>query len=192
VRFLVRALPWVPEREDALYAIRSIAADLGSRVVNPKWTSHGALEVDVFSPSHQDFELFMAAVSPLAKIEFAKDLQEPPVFLPKERAIEEAVALFNGERFWEAHEVLESKWRVEEGDEKRLLQGLILVCAAFVHHQKGEEAVSIGISKRALPLLRWSDPTYFGIEVASLRGRLSRMVDEGALEEFELSRRPGD
>lgn len=179
-------MPVDPRREAALYVVRSIAANLGSRAVNPKWTSHGALEVDLFAPSRQDLELFLAAISPLAKVEFAKDLQAPPAYLPKGEAVREAVALFDAERFWEAHEVLESKWRVEEGDEKRLLQGLILVCAAFVHHQKGEDAVSIGISRRALPLLRWSSPSYFGVDVARLRERMSRVVETRVLEEFEL------
>lgn len=37
------------------------------------------------------------------------------------------VALFNSERFWEAHEVLERVWRI---DRNELIQGLIVLAAA--------------------------------------------------------------
>jgi len=39
-------------------------------------------------------------------------------------------------RYFEAHEVLEEAWRKAEGQEKRFLQGLILLAAAL-HRGKG-------------------------------------------------------
>jgi predicted metal-dependent hydrolase len=187
MRFLVRLIPRDPDRAAILSTIRSITTNLGGSAVNPKWTSYGALEIDIFAPSSQDFEIVMAAIAPLLEnVEFAKDLQEAPPFLPKERAIDEAVALFNAERFWEAHEVLESLWRVAEGTEKKLLQGLILACAAFVHHQKGESKVALGVARRALPLLVWTGPDYFVIDVTGIRERMTRMVEDGTLSLFRL------
>jgi uncharacterized protein len=187
MRFLVRLIPRAADRAAVLSTIRSIATNLGGSAVNPKWTSYGALEIDIFASSRQDFEVVIAAIAPLVqKVEYAKDLQEAPPFLPKERAIDEAVALFNAERFWEAHEVLESLWRVAEGTEKKLLQGLILVCAAFVHHQKDESKVALGVARRALPLLVWTDPTYYVIDVTGVRGRMTRMVEDGTLSLFKL------
>ncbi len=112
--------------------------------------------------------------------------RSPPPYLPKEQAVDEAVALFNAERFWEAHEVLESLWRVEEGDEKRLLQGLILVCAAFVHMQKGEQDVALGVARRGLPLLDWRGASYFSVDVSDVRRRMARMVETGGLSLFRL------
>lgn len=106
--------------------------------------------------------------------------------MTKEKALEEAVALFNGERFWEAHEVLESLWRVAEGSEKKLLQGLILVCAAFVHHQKDEEKVALGVTKRAIPLLVWGGSSYGLIDVIALMDKLTRLEAEGKLSIFKL------
>jgi uncharacterized protein len=154
--------------------------------VNPKRTSYGALEIDVFAETKADFETFLAAVAPLGRIEFARDLQEVQPHLEKDAAVAEAVSLFNAERFWEAHEVLESIWREALGEEKTLLQGLILVCAAFVHVQKDESEVAIGIIKRTLPKLSWAESAYHGIPVASVRTRLQRMLDRGALSLFEL------
>jgi uncharacterized protein len=187
MRFLVRLIPRDADRAAFLSAIRSIAGNLGEKAVNAKWTSYGALEIDIFAPSRQDFDVIMAAIAPLVeKVEFAKDLQEVPPFLPKDQAIDEAVALFNAERFWEAHEVLESLWRVAEGSEKKVLQGLILVCAAFVHHQKGEDMVALGVARRALPLLVWTDPIYYVIDVARVREMVTRMVEDEALSLFRL------
>ncbi len=154
--------------------------------MNAKRTSYGALELDVFLPSRQDFELFLAVVEPLGKLEFFKDLQEVPPFLPASEAVAEAVSLFNAERFWETHEVLESLWREAKGDEKLLLQGLILVCAAFVHAQKGEKSVSLGVAKRALALLRWPEARYHGINVEHVRSGLDEMVATGNLSPLTL------
>lgn len=191
MRFLIRMVPEETDRSASLEVIRGIAANLGSRAVSPKWTSKGVLEVDIFTRSRQDFEVLLAALEPLGSIFLAKDLQQPPKFLPKPQAIEEAVELFNAERFWEAHEVLESIWRVSEGGEKALLQGLILVCAAFVHHQKGENSVAVGVARRALPLLDPKKSPYFELDLAEIRERLERMVRDGSLSVFPISRRPG-
>ena len=186
MRFLVRFLPEDKDRARLLSAVRSIAANLGGRAVNPKWTSYGALEIDIFGPTRQDFDVILAALEPLGRMEFTKDLQEPPKFLPKEQAIEEAVTLFNAERFWEAHEVLESLWRVAEGDEKKVLQGLILVCAAFVHLQKGKPDVALGVARRGMALLVWTPGPYYSIDVAQVRERIAAIVKTGVALLFKL------
>ena len=43
--------------------------------------------------------------------------------------------------FGECHEALEGAWKQSIGDEKELIQGLILVAAALVHYQKDENAI---------------------------------------------------
>jgi uncharacterized protein len=48
-------------------------------------------------------------------------------------ALAQGQALFNAGRFWEAHEAWEAAWRVERGDVRRMLHGLIQV-AAGCHH----------------------------------------------------------
>jgi uncharacterized protein len=46
-------------------------------------------------------------------------------------ALAEGCRRFDGGRFFDAHEVWEDAWRVESGDVRLLLQGLIQVAAAF-------------------------------------------------------------
>lgn len=61
----------------------------------------------------------------------------------------QAVELFDSERFWEAHEKLESLWRLSQGRVRKTLHGLILIAAAFVHLQKGDENGFVSIMSRA-------------------------------------------
>jgi predicted metal-dependent hydrolase len=49
----------------------------------------------------------------------------------------EGVALFNAAQFWHAHEAWERLWLAASGEEKRFLQGLIQLAAAYHHMQRG-------------------------------------------------------
>lgn len=50
--------------------------------------------------------------------------------------IVDGIHLFNTQKFFEAHEVLEAVWLKAEGERKALLHGLIQVAAAFHHHRR--------------------------------------------------------
>ena len=66
------------------------------------------------------------------------------------------------------------------------MQGIILVCAALVHHQKGEESVALGVLGRAIKQLEFSKAFYGGFKVAGLRGRSEEMIRKGRLEGFRV------
>ena len=185
-RFLLRAVPNDDDRAAFLSSLKSIGVSLGATVKHPRWTSYGGLEVDVFLSSSQDMDLFVAAIEPLSKVEFTKNLDEAPPFKSKEEVIEEAKRYFNSERYWECHETLESVWRPAKGEERSLVQGIILVCAAQVHEQRGEREVALGISRRALPQIAWQDKTYHGIDVGILRKRVERSLATGTLPPFKI------
>ncbi|HVC27335.1 MAG TPA: DUF309 domain-containing protein [Nitrososphaerales archaeon] len=185
-RFLLRAVPNEPDRKKFLGSLSSIGGSLGASVKHPRWTSYGGLEVDVFAPSVEDFQLFVAVIEPLSKVEFTKNLDEAPAFKPNEEVLEEAKGYFNSERYWECHETLESVWRPAKGEEKSLVQGIILVCAALVHEQRGERDVALGIYGRALPQIAWSEKTYHGIDVLRLRRNVERSLAKGELRPFKV------
>lgn len=184
MRFLVRMKAVGVPRENLLEATRTIARNLGVDPRNPKWTSYGALEIDVFSQTKADFDLFLSALGPIADPEFVRDLNSAPGFKPEDELFSEARVLFNAERYWECHEVLEGIWRTKQGEEKRLLQGIILVCAAFVHHQKGEDDVALGVLKRAVKQLEYSAPRYGDFDVRRLRENVGKALRSGELENF--------
>jgi hypothetical protein len=185
-RFLLRVVPNEPDRQRFLSSLKSLGGSLGASVKHPRWTSYGALEIDVFAPSVQDFQLFVATLEPLSKIEFTKNLDDVPPFKPKDEVLEEAKGYFNAERYWECHETLESVWRPAKGDEKSLVQGIILVCAALVHEQRGERDVALGIYRRALPQIAWSGRTYQGIDIPRLRRNVESSLAKGELPPFKI------
>lgn len=169
-----------------LAAIRTLAKTLGVSPRNPKWTSYGALELDIFTASRADFELFVSAVRPIAEIEFTRDLNLAPLHKSEPKIFDEARRLFNDERYWECHEVLEGLWRTKQGEEKKLLQGIILVCAAFVHHQKGEEAVALGVLSRAIKQLEFPEQEYSGFEVAELKKNVNEIIQSRDFWNFRV------
>ncbi|MDG7008833.1 MAG: DUF309 domain-containing protein [Nitrososphaerota archaeon] len=186
MRFLIRLRGTSVPGEKLLAAARTVAKTLGVTPRNPKWTSYGALELDVFTPSRADFELFVSAVKPLAEVEFTRDLNLAPQHEAEPRLFDEARRLFNAERFWECHEVLEGVWRTKQGAEKSLLQGVILVCAAFVHHQKGEEAVALGVLVRATKQLDFPGPEYGGFDVPKLKRNVDGIIRSREFVNFRV------
>jgi predicted metal-dependent hydrolase len=47
------------------------------------------------------------------------------------------IELFNAHQFWHAHESWEQIWLTAQGEEKRFLQGLIQLAAAYHHVSRG-------------------------------------------------------
>ena len=64
------------------------------------------------------------------------------------------VELFNKERFWEAHEVLEEVWRLNRD---KGLQGLIMLAAAFVKLQENNPRAFTELMMRAKDLIKNSN-----------------------------------
>ena len=179
MRFLVRVMPAKVSREEALSSVKTISKAFGVDPRNPKWTSYGALELDVFASTRADFELFLSALDPMVGTEFVRDLNVAPPFKPEAELLAEARDLFNAERYWECHEVLEGIWRTKRGEDKLLLQGIILVCAAFVHHQKGEDRVALGVLERARRQLGYPERRYGGFDLERLRKDVGESLARG-------------
>lgn len=106
--------------------------------------------------------------------------------LPKEQAIRLAVKSFNDEKYWNAHEILEGVWKQASGNERKVLNGIILAAAAFVHDEKDEQEICISILKRALAKLEGSRGSYHGIDIDRLAGKLAETVDSGRIERFTI------
>jgi len=109
-----------------------------------------ALEFNLFAQDEEELDDRQRRLTQnLFKIVTVKLLDTPPKAVDKEEALAEGVRLFNEERFWECHEVLEQAWHVSNGVERDAIQSMILTAAAFVHYQKGEEEICLSILKRA-------------------------------------------
>ncbi len=91
--------------------------------------------------------------------------------------VEDGVALFNAGRFWHCHEALEKVWLRESGDTKTVLQGVILIAAAFHHQSKRHRQGMLSTMQRGFDRLDKLDNVY-GIDVMSLRATVRRILNE--------------
>ena len=87
--------------------------------------------------------------------------------------------LFNSEKFFEAHEVLENLWREigPEAEERDFYQGLIQIAAAFVHVQKGTPEGGRKLLKKASAKLEKFSPNFFGIDIPQLLEQTALVLD---------------
>jgi predicted metal-dependent hydrolase len=95
-----------------------------------------------------------------------------------ERLFREGVALFNGVRYWHAHEAWETVWRAAPDEDRDFYQGLIQVAAGLLHLQRrnlrgARNKVGEGIDK-----LRAYEPAHHGIFVNELIGQGTRLMDD--------------
>jgi len=106
--------------------------------------------------------------------------------LDKRECLKLARELFNTEKYWKTHEVLEGIWKHTQGDERDLLNGIILVAAALVHYQKAELAICISIMKRALVKLNNSYGKYYDVDIDSLKREVTNMVKSSKVSNFKI------
>lgn len=87
--------------------------------------------------------------------------------------VEEALALgaslWDEQRYFEAHECLESVWHAAPEDDEDLWQGVIQVAVAGVHLQRGNPVGAATLLERAGRRLGSYPERHRGIEVADLR-----------------------
>ncbi|MEM2760674.1 MAG: DUF309 domain-containing protein [Nitrososphaerales archaeon] len=138
-------------------------------------------DITVESDELENILTNLSSISQIASVTEIKDKE-----MQKEKAIEYAKLLFNDERYWECHEVLEGVWKKEGGGEKSLLQGIILTCAAFVHSQKDENDVCLSILHRAIEKLQVANGTYYGIDVDRLKELVRSIIDVKSVTHFKV------
>ena len=141
--------------------------------------SEYAVEFDLFS---NDTKSKLAALhiinSRIGNVVSERDLGKIEIPQTKEVIVSEVVKLFNEQRYWECHEILESIWRTESNsDEKEVQQGVILAASSLVHAQKDEDSVCFGMVVRALPkLAMWRSEKYFSMNVSCLKKHMQDLL----------------
>lgn len=114
-----------------------------------------------------------------------KLLDAPTPLVSKESALNEGIKLFNEERFWESHEILEQAWRSSKGTERDAIQGLILTAAAFVHFQKNETDISLSILRRARAKMN-DDQIVNSVGLADLRKSVDLIINASQVHVFKI------
>ena len=142
------------------------------------------LELDMSIPASLEIEKIKSKLSGIGSILELDRIVEAD--LDKKISLQMARKLFNSEKYWKTHEVLEGTWKHTQGDERTLLNGIILVAAALVHYQKGEQAICISILKRALVKLNNAYGNYHDIDIDSLKTQVTNMVNSAKVSIFKI------
>ncbi len=149
-----------------------------------------AIEFDLFADDAKDLEAKRAILeNQVASVLTLKLLDLPPVPRDKLEVFRDGITLFNEERFWECHEVLEQIWHPAKGAERNIIQGLILTAAALVHHQKGERDICLSMLSKALLRLGSTDQ-YEGIDLNHVRLEIRQIVQSKGPRPFTISIQP--
>jgi len=139
------------------------------------------IEFDV-SVHKNNLELLLEKLDSIGQIDNYRHIIEEEI--AKNQLIEDGIFYFNNERFWECHEALEGAWKQCIGDEKELIQGLILVAAALVHYQKDENTVCLSVLGRALKKLHDKSGEYYQINVDKVKQKTVEMLDKKKIFTF--------
>ena len=166
----------------AYETVKNYGADIGNLRV-----SSSAVEFDLLIDSADKLQTAVKALeTKIGSLLTLRKLDVKPLEIGNDEAIRLGIELFNEERYWESHEALESAWKNSTGDEKEVLQGLILLAAALVHWQKNEEQVALSVMRRAREKLVAHRVEYFGIDIADLTEKLDKMLAANKPEFFRL------
>ena len=141
------------------------------------------VEIDT-SIQQSSLDQLIEKLSPIGPLDHAKHVVEEIV--EKEQAISDGISYFNNERFWECHEILEGVWKNCTGNEKFLVQGLILVAAGLVHYQKDEDETCISIFKRALEKLEIAKGKYHNIDIDRIKKLVVEIINTKEIFTFVI------
>jgi len=166
--------------KDAHSLASKIRELLGSReAIGNLRVSTRAIEFDLFAEDkavlEEKLKLLEKQISKRATV---KLLDKVPSLMGKSEVLREGVNLFNEERYWESHELLEQAWQPARGVERDTVHGMILVAAALVHHQKDRDKVSLGMLERGLAKLD-NQEVYEGIDIGSFRADVRSLLEKG-------------
>jgi len=142
------------------------------------------IEFDISISHGADMKTIIAGIESIAPLASYEEIIER--HMGKDEAIARAVQLFNDEKYWEAHETLEYIWKNSTGIEKEILNGIILIAAAFVHDEKDEQNVCISILQRARKKLDRASGIYHGIDTNRIAEMISEIINTGRVERFTI------
>jgi predicted metal-dependent hydrolase len=88
------------------------------------------------------------------------------------------VALFNGLRYWHAHEAWETLWRAADEEDRDFYQGLIMVAAGLLHLQRRNARGARNKLAEGLAKLKKYEPTYRDLVLNELVARGHLILDD--------------
>ena len=161
------------DSRDLIYGITAVIRDCR---ISSKF-----IELDI-SVHKNNLELLLEKLSAIGQNGDSRLIIEEE--MEKGQLVKDGISYFNNERFWECHEALEGAWKQSNGEEKELIQGLILVAAALVHYQKAEDDICLSVLGRALEKLNDKSGQYCRINVDDVKQKVIEMLDKKEIFTF--------
>jgi predicted metal-dependent hydrolase len=103
---------------------------------------------------------------------------EPLDHAEADRLFRRGAALFNGVRYWHAHEAWETLWRAAPDEERDFYQGLIQIAAGLLHLQRRNLRGARNKLAEGVEKLAPYQPAYHGVFVNELIGEARRILDD--------------
>ena len=94
-----------------------------------------------------------------------------------DRLFARGVALFNGVRYWHAHESWETLWRAAPDEERDFYQGLILLAAGLLHLQRRNMRGARNKLGEGIAKLTQYEPSHRGVFVNELLGKARQLLE---------------
>jgi hypothetical protein len=88
------------------------------------------------------------------------------------------VALFNGLRYWHAHEAWETLWRAADEEDRDFYQGLIMVAAGLLHLQRRNARGARNKLAEGLAKLKKYEPAYRDLVLSEPIARCHLILDD--------------
>jgi uncharacterized protein len=180
---LQNAMPYTPKHASTLLQRARELVEPDASIRDAR-ISKKYIEFDTSISEGMDVKTIIARVEAIAPLAGYEEIVER--HMEKDKAVERAVQLFNDERYWEAHEALEYVWKNATGVEREILNGIILVAAAFVHDEKDEPNVCISILRRARKKLDPASGNYHAININRIANMISEIINTGKVHRFTI------
>jgi len=168
------------EASELLYMARELVG--GEVIVRDVRVSRKYLEFDISIPSENTLEEVLRELENISQLSAYEHIVDR--HLSDDAAVSRAIEQFNDEKYWSAHEALEQIWKRSSGKQKELLNGIILVAAAFVHDEKDEREVCLSILERAAAKLEGISGIYRGIDIDMVKSQIQNILQSGTIVRF--------
>jgi uncharacterized protein len=108
----------------------------------------------------------------------------------KDRLYQKGLEAFNSAHFYDAHELWEEVWLETPNPDKKFLQGLIQVAAAFHHYSRANLPGTRNLLQEGLLKLDSFPEVHGGLEIGELREAVRGWLAALDIGEIPASRKP--
>ncbi len=103
-------------------------------------------------------------------------------------ALENGIKIFNGGRYFEAHETWEDLWRETDGKDKLFYQGLVQVAVGLHHLSGGTSRGGRRVLARGLDKLESYPKNYLGIDNGGFTVDARRTLEDLDADQIRIRR----